>query len=1209
MRAVTRGEEARKQRRDRDKAVEGGSMRSSKGKGCAGFGRIVRDVVSVVLAVSLAVPVALPQQQSLQKATQGSGADILARMPPRPADIISDNLDRVAASADQILEVLNKEAGLMVEFKRILAQEAGISGQILEESDLTDLSVAERLRSSLRSRVLATRLLQRYGYLVPRVNPESDLAAEQKLVQQERAQILARAAEHRDAFRETEPSRQNAACNPRSSSECGALPGTLPEQRDTAPETPIAPTRAPRSSAPVQRAEITPQNDVTRPDETIVSTDQRAGYSASIGSTETVLASVRSSGSEPDFMGAQKTLPFGTEDGLSGLSLNQRDLQSLSGPQTEQSLIDARGSRTAINSGRYGSGPNVRPGGSPAVEPVTMVRRPNPYANVPSLYDLYMQAAPNTRPVERFGLDVFRKGEMNPAYLPMDLPVGPSYVVGPGDSLAIDLWGGVSQRILRTVDREGRVALPEAGPVLVSGRTLGDAQQEVQRVLRTQFRDISVDVSLQRLRTVRVYVVGNVASPGAYDVSSLSTPLNALFVAGGVTQQGSLRRLQHFRGKQQVEEVDAYDLLLHGIRGDLQRLENGDSLLVPSLGPVVTVDGMVRRPALYELHSEKTLEDALDLAGGILPAAALRHIEVQRLVAHEKRTMLSVEIGETSDSDAVRAKLRSFTVQDGDEIHIFPIAPYNSASIYLEGHVLRPGRYSYKPEMKLTDLITSYSDLLPEPSTRYAEIIRLHAPDYHPVVESFDLSAALEHPETAPKLEPLDTVRIFGRFDFEPSPEVLITGEVRSPGQYRTSGQQHLRDTIYQAGGVTPEAWLDSAQLFRRQPDGTTRVFSINLRDALAGEPLNNILVQPRDRILVHRQPEQVSPASVYVKGDVARPGRYPLAANMRVSDLVQSAGGLLRSANPDAGDLTHYAIANSSGERVQAGHQDVSLASALSGKEDQNPLLRDGDVLTVPQQAGWNDIGATVTLGGEVRKPGVYGIRPGERLSSLLKRAGGLLPTAYPRAAVFERNDVRELQQKSRQDLIQRLEQESTVVKTAASTTGTEEAALQQAAIQQRQRVLEGLRKAPVTGRLVIHLRTDRKSFQGSPDDIELRAGDSLVIPKQPGGVIVVGQVYNSNALTYTPGRNANWYLSRAGGATQLADKKSIFIIRADGSVTSGKEGSFWSGGVLSATVGPGDTIVVPEKPVLGGNGWKNFLSVAQLAQAGALAAAVALR
>jgi polysaccharide biosynthesis/export protein len=1160
----------------------------------------------LVLALWFCAP-AYPQQQSRASAAQGSGTETPARVPIHSPDIISDNLDKAAASADQILEVVNKDAGLMVELKRLLAQDAGASGQILEEADLTDGAVAERLRSDLRARVLATRLLQRYGYLVPRLNPDSDLGAEQRLLRQERAQMLARAAERRDTLGENSSTGRTVPCDPRSDSQC-VLPSAFPEDHQKPPVGPTAPARAPRSPAPIQRAEEVSPNQTIRPDGTSLSPDLRSEYPSSPGSAETVLTSA-SVEMNPRLNSTPRMPAYGSGDYLSVPQAIQPDLQPFSMPQSNQLSTDAGLPRSDQGFERYPGTRNSITTSTAAVEPVRMVRRPSPYADVPSLYDLYVQAGTTTRPLERFGLDVFRKEATNPDYIPMDLPVGPSYVVGPGDSLSIDLWGGVSQRLLRTVDREGRIALPEVGPVLVSGRTLGDAQEIVQRALRTQFRDVSADVSLLRLRSVRVYVVGDVASPGAYDVSSLSTPLNALFVAGGVTPQGSLRRLQHYRGKQLIEEVDAYDLLLHGIRGDLQRLENGDSLMVPPLGPVVTVEGMVRRPAIYELRSEKTLLDVLDLSGGILPAAALRHIEVQRLVAHEKRTMLSVEISNTSDSQAVRAQMNGFLVQDGDEIHIFPIAPYNSASIYLQGHVLRPGRYSYKPEMKLTDLVTSYADLLPEPSTSYAEIIRLHAPDYHPVVETFDLAIALEHPEKAPKLEPLDTVRIFGRYDFEPDPEVLVTGEVRAPGRYHTSGQQHLRDAIYQAGGVTPDAWLDSAQLFRRQPDGATRVLSINLRDAIAGDPLNNVLVQPRDRILIHRQPEQVSQASVYVRGDVARSGRYPLAANMRVSDLVQSAGGLLRSANPESGDLTHYAISNSSGERVQAGHQDLSLAAALAGNENQNLPLHDGDVLTVPQQAGWNDIGATVSLGGEVRKPGVYGIRPGEHLSSLLKRAGGLLPTAYPRAAVFERNEVRELQQKSRQDLIQRLEQESTVVKTSVSTTGTEEAALQQAAIQQRQRALDALRRAPVSGRLVVRLRPDRKDFAGSPDDIELRAGDSLTIPKQPGSVLVIGQVYNSNALTYSPGRNAGWYLSRAGGATPLANKPEIFIIRADGSVTGGKQGGFWSGSALSATLGPGDTVVVPERPVFGSSAWKNIVSIAQIAQAGALAAAVAIK
>jgi polysaccharide biosynthesis/export protein len=836
-----------------------------------------------------------------------------------------------------------------------------------------------------------------------------------------------------------------------------------------------------------------------------------------------------------------------------------------------------------------------------------MVRKPSPYANAPSLYDLYVQAAPSASRSQRFGLDVFQRSAPNIRALPMDLPVGPDYVVGPGDGLSIDLWGGVSQRLFRTVDGEGRVVLPEAGPLLVSGKSLGEVQEAVQHALRTQFRDVSADVSLLRLRTVRVYVVGEVSAPGAYDVSSLSTPLNALFAAGGVTARGSLRNIEHFRGKELLEEVDAYDLLLRGIRGNLSRLENGDSLRIPPLGPTATVDGMVRRPATYELRGETNLDELLDLAGGILPAAALQHIEVQRMEAHKLRTMLSLDLSESSDKDSLRAAFEKFAIQDGDEVHIFPIAPYNTDSIYLEGHVLRPGRYSYHDGMKLTNLISSYQDLLPEPAENYAEIVHIAGPDKRPVVQSFSLAAALEHPETAPKLEPLDTLRIFGRYDLEAAPEILVTGQVRAAGSYRISGQEHLRDAIYQAGGITPEAWLEFAQLFRALPDGTTKVFSVSLGAALAGDPLNNILVEPRDRIVVHRQPERANPPNVYIRGEVGRPGRYPLATGMRTSDLVEAAGGTLRSANPSEADLVHYAVAAGGVAAKPSGEQAVDLVAALHGDARADVLLNDGDVLTVPQQSGWKDAGATVTLRGEVAKPGVYGIEPGERLSSLLRRAGGLLPTAYPPASVFERVEVRKMQEKTKEDLIQRLEQEATVVKTAVNTSGSEEAALQQAALQQRQRIVDALRRAPVSGRLVVHIRAGQKGFAGSADDIELRSGDTLEIPKQPGFVLIVGQVYNSNAITYTPGKNAGWYLSRAGGATSLANKKAIFIVRASGSVTSGG-GGMWDGGVLSSPLGPGDTIVVPERSVVGSSVWKNLVAIAQIAQAGALAAAVAI-
>ena len=1159
------------------------------------FTRLFAALVVLAFCVS-----AQPQETNRQPRPL-SGASRIANQ--EDSELENRNLLRVAASPSQIQDVLLGAPGILVELKRWVAGEASDNGQIISDEDLTDNAIFDRLKTDVAFRSAATRLVQRYGYLRPSVNPASEIGKEQDLLLRERVRRLVRIEAQEDSEAVKPPQMRTSEaravpCDLNEDSECVQGAASRPRRAVSTPEQ-NAPQKEPPSNYPNDGQPLSPSPRIMR---TEVNPEGAPYGGAADGnaSFQSVSDTMRSPRDPTLYSNGSLDLPSASpmEQSRGGAvrssaaeaASRETSLSTGAEPETEAKSIWRREPRLERER-------DLQPG--------NMVHRPNPYADIPSLYDLYVQAPSRDRPPQRFGTDIFQDGLRDLRNIPMDLPVGPDYVVGPGDSLSIDLWGGVSAKLVRIVDRQGRVTLPEAGPVLVSGRSLGEVQQSVQRAIGTQYRDTSADVSVSRLRTVRVYVVGEVEEPGAYDISSLSTALNALVAAGGATPRGSLRSLKHMRGRQELEEIDAYDLLLHGVTPDAKRLENGDTLLVPSAGAQVTVTGMVRRPAIYELHGEKTVADALELAGGILPAAALRHVEVQRLEAHEKRTMLSLDL---SLENSTPSQLASFRIQDGDEIHIFPIAPYNQDTIYLQGHVLRPGRYSYRDGMKLTDLVASYKEILPEPAPHYAEIIRLNPPDFRPSVVSFDLAAAMKDPITAPQLQPLDTVRVFSRYDFEAAPAIRVSGEVRQPGRYGIPGQMHLRDALYLAGGLTPEAVQGSAQVFRTQADGTLKVLSVDLKEAIAGNPAENILLSPRDRLLIHKSAASADPATVYINGEVAKPGRYPLVANMRVSDLVRSAGGLLRSANPDSGDLTHYAISDSSGERVQAGHQDLSLAAALGGAENQNVPLHDGDVLTVPQQAGWNDIGAVVTLRGEVRKPGVYGIRSGERLSSLLQRAGGLLSTAYPRAAVFEREEVRELQQKSRQEMIQRLEQESTVVKTGASTTGTEEAALQQAAMQQRQRVLEALRKAPVSGRLVIHLRPDRTGFAGSPDDIELRASDSLMIPKQPGAVLVVGQVYNANALTYTPGRNASWYLSRAGGATQLANKSAIFIVRSDGSVTSSLQGGLWSGGVLSTTLGPGDTIVVPERPVLGSNTLKNFLTVAQIASSAALVAAVAI-
>jgi polysaccharide export outer membrane protein len=1150
------------------------------------------------------------------------------RPKPMPnSDLGRENQSLVAASAAEIKLVLLKDPGLMVELKRWVAKDATDHGQVVAEQDLTNDAIFDRLEADVQFRAVATLLVQRYGYLVPKLNPDSDAGKEHELLVQERVKWAVQHAEEAraKAHAQEEASVEKArACQEGDEQLCPdlqrsskPLPKTnyedllddgtsdLPSRSAPIPFNP--PSSAPEGASPLQRAQLMQAADEYRGDISQFSLGSPNVDPSVVGSMTT--------GVSPNLM-QQMANGGGQGFGLGPNAPGSRNGADLQSALLGLSLGDAGSESFFDNSARGFSpfpgslvGPR-EPFNEPrkrkeVIQP-TMIRRPNPYNDIPSLYDMYVQAVPHPTTPKRFGIDVFENRRRDPRIIPMDLPAGPDYVVGPGDGLAIDLWGSVSRRLTRIVDREGRVTLPEVGPLLVSGRSLADVQQNVQQILRTQFRDVSADVSLARLRTVRVYEVGDVANPGAYDVSSLSTPLNALFSAGGPTVRGSLRIVKHYRGNQLVQVVDLYDLLLHGVKGDITRLENGDTVLVPPIGPQVTVDGMVRRPAIYELKDEKNLASVLELAGGLLPAAALRHIEVERTVAHEKKTMLSFDIPDAGAGDLaeVTRKLESFEIKDGDQIRVFPIAPYNQEAIYLEGHVVRPGRYSYRPEMRVTDLVSSFKDLLPEPATQYAEIIRLNQPDFHPSVESFDLADALANPDQAPMLRPMDTIRVFSRFDFENPPVVSVWGDVRSPGTYRTSGQIRLADAVHLAGGLGPDAKTGDAQIFRYLPDGKLKIFSVSLTGAMSGEPSANILLEPRDRLLIHRNPDAVEPATVYVEGEVGKPGRYPLTNSMTVGDLIRVGGGLKPSANSQTADLTRYQWV-SGGTSLSGQHETISINAALAGDPKSNVSLSNGDVLSIRQLPGWNDLGASITVKGEVEHPGTYGIRPGERLSSILQRAGGFQPSAYPYGALLQRSQVRELEMKQRNEMIIQVKGIENNLRLMPDTDPRQKQA-KETALAQYQTTLDQLSENPPVGRVAIHISSNVSHWKNTADDVEVRAGDILVVPKKPSYVMVSGQVYNPTAVSYRPGRSAKWYLSQSGGPTQLANKKAIFVIRADGSVI-GTNGSMWSGSSLNAVLQPGDTVVVPEKAVGGGINWQNVFSAAQVATSVASVAVIA--
>ena len=1124
------------------------------------------------------------------------------------SDLSKENQSFVAAAEVDIENILRTNPGLMIELKHWMAREATEQGQLISESDLSDLTIRERLHEDTKFRAVATQLLQRYGYLTPKVDPESQMGHENELVLEERSKLIAQ--EH-----------VAATCDPRIDVHC---PSVIESTRDSGErsgdrsserfnETPAA---QPPDSQPVKPRD---SEAPARPNGGSVETTSNHPPQDEEFSRE-IWPGAESNSVQPNLQSQPAMMPLAADahGGLmpGGDSRAERQGESPTdvSPEFQRDRSDAdlfaerkastpKDESTADDSSRYRAEDMER---GADFNSHGMVATPDPYSDIPSLREMYMQASPETGPPRRFGVDVFRHRSQNSQNIPMDLPVGPDYVVGPGDSLAIDLWGGVSQRLNRAVDREGRVSLPEVGPVLVSGKSLGEVQQTVQQALRTQFREVSADVSLARLRTVRIYVVGDVEHPGAYDVSSLSTPLNALFLAGGPTERGSLRIVKHYRGQELVEDVDLYALLLHGMKSDLARLENGDTVLVPPIGAGVTVEGMVRRPAIYELRAEKNLADVLQLAGGILPSAALDHIEIERLVDHAKRTMVSLSVSEVEGANDAQKQLESFAVQDKDIIRLFPIASYNQEAVYLEGHVLRPGRYAYRDGMKFSDVVTAFSDLMPEPAEKYAEIIHLNPPNYRPSVESFNLGDIFANRAPAPVLKPMDTIRIFGKYDFESAPTVSVWGEVRRPGSYRTSGEIHLSDALHVAGGTTPDALMSTAQIFRTQADSTLKVFSADLQQALSGDAAANIVLQPRDRIVVHRNPAKVDPPVVYVKGEISSPGRYPLTTGMRVSDLIRVGGGLRRSADPETASLTEFRVAGAA--EVVGDERSVNIAAALAGDFGRDLALRDGDTLTIRKISGWDDRGASISVRGEVRHPGTFGIEPGERLSSVIERAGGFSSSAYPYGAIFQRFEVRDQEERSQRSLIQRVQEEQQSLNQLPDGDSNQKTA-KLAAIAQWQHVLDNLESNPPIGRLVIHINSNIGAWRNTNEDIAVRAGDVLIVPKAPNFVLVSGQVYNPTAIAYRPGRSARWYLNQGGGPTHIADKKAIFVIRADGAVL-GSQGSdsLWKGDALRTSLQPGDTVVVPEKAVGRSIAWQSVFLAGQVASSVVSAAFIAV-
>lgn len=342
--------------------------------------------------------------------------------------------------------------------------------------------------------------------------------------------------------------------------------------------------------------------------------------------------------------------------------------------------------------------------------------------------------------LRQFGYNFFRAGA-DPFGAMGDIPVGPDYLLGTGDRINVTVWGSIDASYPLEVNRSGEIVVPKVGTIKVAGVAFGQLHQLLNGQFSRIFRNFQLNVTMGKLRMVKVYVVGEVATPGDYTITSLSTLLNALAAAGGPTHNGSLRAIAIKRDGKLVDTIDLYDFFLRGDKSRDIKLQPGDTVFVPTIGPVVGIAGNVRRPAIFELKGEKNLKDLLVLADGIVPTGYLQRLQIMGVEANEKKSVTDVSLDPKTSGKDLDSLAGGISIKDMDLVKIFPIDNTLRGYAHLEGYVLRPGDYAVRPAMRVEQLL-SPDNLLPEYFRELGQITRLMPPDYHAELLFFNVAQA-----------------------------------------------------------------------------------------------------------------------------------------------------------------------------------------------------------------------------------------------------------------------------------------------------------------------------------------------------------------------------------------------------------------------------------------------------------------------------------
>ncbi|GGQ09569.1 SLBB domain-containing protein [Shewanella litoralis] len=778
--------------------------------------------------------------------------------------------------------------------------------------------------------------------------------------------------------------------------------------------------------------------------------------------------------------------------------------------------------------------------------------------------------------LNRFGYDMFA-GEPTTFAPVSDVPVPSEYMVGPGDTINVQLYGKENQQYSLTIGRNGSIQFPSLGPIQLHGMSFSEVRDSISEKIKQQMIGIESNISMGELRSIRIFVAGDAYKPGSYTVSSLSTITQALFVAGGVNEIGSLRNVQLKRNGRLVGKFDLYDLLLRGdASGDIN-LRSGDVVFIPAVGGLVSVTGEVRRPAIYEIAPNETIADVVTMAAGVKAAAYPKATSLERYNSNGLKSIINL--------DLTSAKDKTLLAKSGDYIRVKNASSQFENTITLAGAVVRPGKFQWRDGIKVADILPSlWGDLAPTADLNYALVIR-EINKYGDIeVLQFSLGAAIAEGSLADNLPllPRDKILVFNYDDSTQNRfELNKLIKQRIARVSELNGDSLLGNDLFQAGfesldfngnkkissrDIAGVVISDTEQL-KEQKAVSNEVSQMlgNLFDDIELIKVSNAmsrgeLLYPIISKLYQQGSTHSNVKVIAAAGKVRHPGLYPLSDNATVSDLITAAGGLTEGAYIEKAELTRTSL-DDSGSGIT--HIRVDISSALMGDQSADIALQSRDALTIQTIPDWQE-SKSIELRGEVKFPGVYNIGRGETLAKVLERAGGFTQYAAPNASVFVRESVRQQEELEIKKLANQLRRD--IASRGISKDGI------QVNYADAQMMLTDLENIKAVGRLVVDLNAISLGIDEA--DLQLENADVLYIPSIKQTIAVMGEVQHPSTHRFKTGYTLEQYLSLSGGPRERADEDRTYIIKADGSVVLPNQSAWFASGTEMSA---GDTVIVP--------------------------------